>query len=125
MKLIQALLFEATAGIFDGKTFIDDSRQALQFERAYKKLASLVYPGLVIKKGFDPDLNMNLTIAYVNPSDLHFRYMEDTGEFFYDRKIFSSILSNPEVKKLIGKHIDPDPIHTFIVYGGNVNKLTA
>ena len=123
MGLIQALLSETSNGIFDGKTHIDDSRQASQFEKAYQKLGKIVYPNLTIRKGYDPDLRMNLTLAYEDPTDLHFRYVEDTGEFFYDAKIFNKILSNPEVQKLVGKHINPNPIGTFIVYGGNTNKL--
>jgi len=125
MKLIQALLNETSNGIFDGKTFIDDERQAAQFERGYEKLAKIVYPNLLIKKGYDPDLKMNLTVGYENPTDLHFRYVENTGEFFYDRKIFQKILNDPEVGKVVGRHINPDPVHTFIVYGGNTSKLTA
>ena len=125
MKLIQALLNETSNGIFDGKTSIDDERQAAQFERGYEKLAKIVYPNLLIKKGYDPDLRMNLTIGYENPTDLHFRYVENTGEFFYDRKIFQKILNDPEVGKVVGRHINPDPVHTFIVYGGNTSKLTA
>jgi len=125
MKLIQALLNETSNGIFDGKTSIDDERQAAQFERGYEKLAKIVYPNLLIKKGYDPDLRMNLTIGYENPTDLHFRYVEDTGEFFYDRKIFQKILNDPEVGKVAGKHLNVDPVRTFIVYGGNTSKLTA
>ena len=125
MKLIQALLNETSNGIFDGKTSIDDERQAAQFERGYEKLAKIVYPNLLIKKGYDPDLKMNLTVGYENPTDLHFRYVENTGEFFYDRKIFQKILNDPEVGKVAGRHINPDPVHTFIVYGGNTSKLTA
>ena len=123
MKLIQALLNETSNGIFDGKTYIDDERQAAQFERGYEKLAKLVYPNLTIKKGYDPDLKMNLTLGYQDPSDLHFRYVEDTGEFFYDRKIFDKILANPEVSKVAGKHLNVDPIQTFVIYGGNSSKL--
>ena len=125
MKLITALLSENRSGIFDGKTSIDDDRMAMQFEKAYEKLGKLVYPDLKIVKGYDPELKMNLTVAYENPNDVHFRYIESTGEFFYDRAIFNKILTHPEVVKLAGRHLNADPVTTFVVYGGSLNKLTA
>jgi len=123
MKLISALLSETKSGIFSDKTYIDSERQSMQFERAYQKLAKLVYPDLKIVKGYDPELRMNLTVAYQDPSDIHYRYIESTGEFFYDKDIFDKILSSPEVFKLAGRHINSDPVITFIVYGESMLKL--
>lgn len=125
MKLISALLSETKSGIFSDKTYIDSERQAVQFEKAYEKLAKLVYPNLKIVKGYDPELKMNLTVAYEGSNDVHFRYIESTGEFFYDRGIFNNILTHPEVIKLAGKHLNDDPVTTFVVYGGSLSKLTA
>ena len=123
MKLISALLSETKSGIFSDKTYIDSERQAIQFERAYQKLAKLVYPDLKIVKGYDPELRMNLTLAYEDPADIHYRYIESSGEFFYDKAIFDKILSSQEVFKLVGRHINPDPVITFMVYGGSMLKL--
>ena len=124
MKLISALLSETKSGIFSDKTYIDSERQAMQFERGYQELAKLVYPNLKIVKGRDPELKMDLTIAYQDPSDIHYRYIESTGEFFYDKDIFNKILSSPEVFKLVGRLLDSDPVITFKDYGGRLVKLT-
>jgi len=127
MKLIQALISETSNGIFDEKTYIDDDREAMEFEKGYERLARMVYPRVQIKKGYDPELKMDLTIAYEDPSDLHFRYIESTGEFFYDRKIFMSILSNPKVREALGKlwNISPDPVEVIRRYGDTITKLSA
>ena len=127
MKLISALLSETKSGIFSDKTYIDDATSAMEFEKGYEALARLVHPRLVIKKGYDPDLKMDLTIAYEEPSDLHFKYIETTGEFFYDDKIFKAILQTPAVKEKLGKlwNISPDPVQVFRRYGVITTKLSA
>ncbi len=127
MKLISALLSESKSGIFDGKTYLDDTTSAMEFEKGYQALARFVHPRLVVKKGHDPDLKMDLTIAYEEPSDLHFRYIETTGEFFYDEKIFKTILQTPAVREKLGKlwNISPDPVEVFRRYGAVTTKLSA
>lgn len=125
MKLLKALLSETSNGIFTDRVYLDTPEDAMQFEKGYERLARLVYPDLTVKKGHDPSLKMDVTLAYVVPSDLHFRYIETTGELFFDRKIFQGILQNKEVRAKLGKlwNISPDPEEVFRRYGATITKV--
>jgi hypothetical protein len=127
MKLISVLLTETSNGIFSDKTYLDTDLDALQFEKGYERLARMLYPRLEIKKGHDPQLKMDVTLAYEVPSDLHFRYVESTGELFYDDMIFRKILNNPEVRQKLGKlwNISPDPVEVFRRYGDVISKVNV
>ena len=125
MKLLSILLQENSNGIFSGKTLIDDSLQFNEFLSGYKKLAHAAGLQPTIRLGFDPDLKMDLTLAYIDPNDLHFRYVETTGELFYDSKILQNILNTPSVVSALGKldKISPDPVEVMRRYGSATGKL--